>query len=357
MTVLMVLVAVSVLAACAAPAPSPSPAPSPAPSPTPSPTPAPPPSAEVIKWRLQSNWAIGGMDHIAVEHFADWVREASGGRLDITVFPEAALVPTEDTLTAVSAGVVEAASSNGSYYASVIPEGELESGIPMTWRDGTDMAILFFGLGWQDIIREAYAEQDVYYLSAQWGGSVSFWTKEPFENMDDLKGVKMRHFGRYAEMLTEMGVAAAYLPHAEVYSALATGVLDASGTVSFYFSDMKYYELAKYFAQPALGYGATQNLLINMDAWNELPDDLKSIAALAAQWSSFDYDWLAGQVEREMMGNFPAWGVEIVNLPASDLEKMASIATGYLDVEAAKSPRSAKMVQILKDFMKLRGYI
>jgi len=297
------------------------------------------------------------MDHLCVEHFADRVREASGGRLDITVYPEAAVVPTEDTLTAISAGVVEAASSCGSYYASVIPEGELEAGIPMTWRDGMDMSILFFGLGWQDIIREAYAEQDVHYLSVQWGGSVGFWTKEPFQSMADLKGVKMRHFGRYAEMLTEMGVAAAYLPHAEVYSALATGVIEASGTVSFYFSDMKYYEQCKYFARPALGYGASQNLIINMDAWNELPDDLKALAEVAAEWSCFDYDWLAGQVEREMMGHFPEWGVTVVNLSDSDLKEMGSIALGYLDKEAAKSTRCATMVQILEDFMKMRGYI
>jgi TRAP-type C4-dicarboxylate transport system substrate-binding protein len=297
------------------------------------------------------------MDYVCVEHFADWAREASGGRLDITVYPEAAVVPTEDTLTAISTGVVEAASSCGSYYASVIPEGELEAGLPMTWRDGMDMSILFYGLGWQDIIREAYAEQGVHYLSVQWGGSVGFWTKDPFQNMADLQGVKMRHFGRYAEMLTEMGVAATYLPHAEVYSALATGVLEGSGTVSFYFSDMKYYEQCKYFAQPALGYGASQNLIVNMDAWNKLPDDLKEIAALAGELSCYDYDRLAGQVEREMIGHFPEWGVNIVNLPDSDLKDMGSIAVGYLDNEATKSARSATMVQILKDFLKMRGYI
>lgn len=338
------------------PAPTPKPTPTPTPTPTPSPSPTPAQPAQVIKWRLQSNWASGGTDYQADVDFADQVKKASNGRLDITVFPEAALVPTEDTLTAVGNKVVEMAGSTGSYYSSVLPEGDIESGFPMTWRNLTDTNVLFYKLGLQDILREAYAEKKVYFLTAQAGGGYSFWMKKPFQNLADLKGRKIRFFGLYAKMMTELGLAATQIPHAEVYSALATGVLDGSGTSSFLFGDYKYYETCKYYAEPPAGYG-NQNLIANMDAYKALPDDLKAILELAGQWSNMDYDTLAAKATVDMKTNFAKWGVTVVNLPQDDQKKMAAIGLAYMDTVAAKNARCAKMVEIVKTYLKAMGYI
>jgi TRAP-type mannitol/chloroaromatic compound transport system substrate-binding protein len=307
---------------------------------------------------MQSYVTAGWSFDVYIQAFCDIVRDMSGGRLDITGYVEGAIVPTEDILTATAKGVVPISAYCGAYGTGVMPEGDLESGLPMTWRDGNDVYACMRELGMLDILREAYAEQGVYLLNCSCSGSTSFWLKEPIETVDDLKGVKIRHYGKFAELLNKLGAAATFIPHSDVYMALQLGTIDGSGTAEFFYGMMKYYELCPYYVTfPLLGGASTTNFIIDQDAYNELPQDLKDILEVAGVWTDFDYNLKTMMRNVEMYGNFSEWGTTPIKMSDEAALEMTEVALEFVDEVAAKSPRCAELADILKDYMRMKGYL
>jgi TRAP-type mannitol/chloroaromatic compound transport system substrate-binding protein len=121
---------------------------------------------------------------------------------------------------------------------------------------------------------------------------------------------------------------------------------------------MKYYELCPYYVTyPLLGGANATCFLVNPDAYNNLPEDLKDILEVAGVWNEFDYNLKTMMRNVEMYANFPEWGTTPIRMSDEAVQEMTEAALEYVDEVAAKSPRCAKLANILKDYMRMRGYI
>ena len=319
--------------------------------------PAAAPAAEVVKWRMQTfvpepdlAWPEGAL------FLTDNIKEMSGGRFDIKPFVEAAIIPTEDILAAVKDGVIEIGYSAPGYYAGIIPEADLENILPLTLRGAHDLAILYWGRGFEDIVREAYTEYGVHLLVVGPASVIGMWTTKPIRSLEDLQGMKIRSFGRFLDLLNEFGAAATYIPLGEVYMALQLGTLDGASTDPPSYEMVKHYEVAKYFTHPLLGF-TSNHFTVNQDKWDTLPDDLKAMLSEVGRSSLLNYDWNLKRVEWEMYGKFSQWGSELITLPASDQKKLATAALTFVDDAGSKNARCGQLADMLKDFMRMRGYI
>ena len=61
-------------------------------------------SSKKIRWKMVMPWSKGLLFYDVAQHFADSVRLASAGRLDIRVFAAGELVPAMESFDAVSSG-------------------------------------------------------------------------------------------------------------------------------------------------------------------------------------------------------------------------------------------------------------
>jgi len=281
----------------------------------------------------------------------------SNGRLSFTVFDGGQLVPTEDQFTAVKTGMIEMARQAGSYYKGFVPEGDIEAGIPFMWRNAHDVITIIRDKGMGDLLVEAYAEQGIRWLSIGASAPFCFWTREDIGGLEGLKGLKIRSFGLYMEVLQDLGAAAVYIPHAETYGAGQTGVIDASSTAAYVYQDLKNYEIFKHYYIDKWGM-PTNNIVVNMDAWDSLSPDLQAILQTAGWMDFYGQDRLYRQMVASMEGRMARdWGCTIHTLSASDLQKMTAAALPYYDEYKAKSPRMAEMIDIIQAYMKEVGYI
>ena len=82
-------------------------------------------STNKIRWRMVEPWSAGNLLHNWPQHFCDSVRAASGGRLDIKLFPAGALVPGMEVFDAVSEGTAECAHSVAGFW-----KGKEEAFVP-----------------------------------------------------------------------------------------------------------------------------------------------------------------------------------------------------------------------------------
>ena len=79
------------------------------------------------------------------------------------------------------------------------------------------------------------------------------------------------------------------VPVGEMYTALATGTIDAAHWGGPYnFHVLKIHEVAKYYLMPPLLGQITNDIFINMDEWNALPPDLQEIVTICGRMMSLE---------------------------------------------------------------------
>jgi|TARA_B100000315_G_scaffold161907_2_gene150415 TRAP-type mannitol/chloroaromatic compound transport system substrate-binding protein len=119
------------------------------------------------------------------------------------------------------------------------------------------------------------------------GPETSGWFKNEITDLEQLRGLKMRFFGLGARVMQKLGVSTQLLAGGDIFPALEKGVIDAT-EFSMPAMDIKYgfYQIAKnnYFPgwhqQVSIG-----TLQINMDKWNSLSDQNKTIVETACRSS------------------------------------------------------------------------
>jgi len=331
--------------ACAGPTASP--------SPSPTPTPSPSPAQEVYHWKFQ-NTSLPAVQYM-YEPFVDVAREMSDGRIDIDMYSSGELIPTVEELDGVATGLLDMAYGCGLYWGETIPELYVEAGLPFSWRKGEDVDIVMLEMGLEDILREVYAERGVYYLGHINANAYAIITTKEFHSLDELSELKLRAAGISAQALEAVGVSTTYMPVEECYLAMATGTIDGvlfCSAKGYY--DMAFHEVAKYYLGSYVINPVVTNVFMNLDTWNSLPGDLQAILVQATRHlslSQYDHYTLGDYEALRLM--YEEQGAVKVTLPEEDVAKMAAAGMELWDELAEKSPRTAKTVQIVKDYIEM----
>jgi len=312
---------------------------------------------EVYNWKLQQ---LGtATQNYLVDPFCADVKAISDGQINISIYSGGELVPTVELVDAVATGVVDIGIGCGYYWSDSIPEAGVEAGLPFSWKKLEDVDIIFYQMGLLDIMREAYAERGVYYLGPILADPYCIIAKKECHSLDDFRGLKLRSTGLVAKALALMGMNPTYIPIEECYLGIATGAIDGLlyGGAKGYL-DGSFNEQAKfYYASPVINPVVT-NMFINLKLWNSLPKDLQSTIEVAAREASRYYgDSFAVEEYNARRLMFKNTGCVTITLPDEVVAEMTALAMPVWDEVAAKSPRAAKAVQIVKDYVKMVGYV
>jgi len=263
------------------------------------------------------------------------------------------LVPTEEMHLAVQKGTIEMSRDSGAYCSELVDIANIEFGLPRAWDGPMAMWTIFIRLGMLDLCREGYAEQGIYYASVTAEPPYAMIATEPISSLEDIQGMKMRAYGLTAKWLDSVGAKTTYVSAAEIYTAFATGTIDACvyGGARDYLG-MSLGEVTSYYLyDPYMVNPNTDSILVNMDAWNSLPEDLQDILEVASWernlWCETDFYLGECTAVDEM-------GLEGVRWSAEDIKVLDDAALPFWDEEAAKSARCAQAIQIMKDWQAMQ---
>ncbi len=313
---------------------------------------------ETWHWRLQSNLNAGEPGYVALEtKFAELATEMSGGRITFDIFPVGGLFPIKDGLEAVGSGLAEMAVLTGGYYVGKLgPIASLESGVPGSLRTPIERYNFFYKKGFLELVREAYGAHGVYYLGPQLSPPWDMMAKEPITSMADFEGLKVRAFGLEAEWYESMGASPVFLSGGEIYSALATGVVDAARWASPAGNyNNSFHEVASYYMQPSPMPVPNNFFAVNQRAWDQLPDDIKAILQEAAVASSLEYLALSDMEDAKAMQAMQAAGVEISRVPPEEFAKMEAAARELWRAYAEEGELAARGVELLDAYLEELG--
>jgi len=344
------------------PSPAPTTKPSPAPSPkptTPKPTTAPAP-AEAKQWnlRMQYLWTAGALfPREALPQFVEMIDKGTNGRVKITLHSGGELVPTFEAIDALGAGVVDILDHAAFYELGRMPVASFAHWVPFSTQYPHEWWAYKYRLGQIDLMRQAYAPLNVYYVGPMiqtgYGQIVS---KKPVNTLEDVKGLKIRAGGAIAKLWEAVGATTSLVPWGEIYTSVTTGVLDAVtvGPESSIF-DLKLHEQCKYYILPYPCPTSGTEIDMNMDLWNEFPDDVKEVFYMAQMnLSQIEFE-AQSYANAEAAIELKKAGVQYVTLPAEDVAELKRVARSHWD-DMAKDEISSKSLQILKDYIEFLGY-
>ena len=289
--------------------------------------------------------------------FVEMIKVLSNGQIEITLFPVGALVPAKEMLDAVSKGSLDMAQVVEGYFVKVVPVSEIAAGIPFLFRDLDESKIFMWDKGFAQVLREGYAKQNVYHIPWE-TYPVGLMTKKPVNTVDDLKKMKIRAHGTMADLLGRVGASAVFIPGGELYTALATGVVDGGqwGDAGPMYA-MKFHEVLKNYMYPEPIVGAWNSLIVNMDLWKKMTPEQRAIIEAAAigggAWSYNSTRCMGKTRLREMQEK---WSVNVNTLPEAEREKLRQYSLEFQNEVAKKDALCAKGISMVRDFMKELGY-
>ena len=297
---------------------------------------------QTFTWRLVTTWPKGfpGLG-TAPENFAQLVDDMSAGRLKITVYGAGEIVGALEVFDAVSSGSAEMGHGAAYYWKGKTPAAQFFTAIPFGMNAQEYNGWLHHG-GGLAMWRELYAPFNlVPYAGGNTGVQMGGWYNREINTIDDLVGLKMRMPGLGGEVLNRAGGTTVNIPGGELYTALKTGVIDATEWVGPY-NDLAFgfHEVAEYYYYPGFHEpGASLEFIVNADALATLPDDLQHIVEGAARAINQDmldeYTASNNAALRELVD---VHGVKLRRLPTPVFNHLYDIAqTLYVETAAANS--------------------
>ncbi|MBL26823.1 MAG: C4-dicarboxylate ABC transporter substrate-binding protein [Rhodospirillaceae bacterium] len=316
-------------------------------------------AAAKFHWQMQSLWQAGTINQKLFEAFCDRVKTMTDGRLEITPLPVGAVVAYNETLDAISAGLLDGHQSGSGYFAGKDPAFALLADLNGGYESARQMEMWLYYGGGLELARELYAKYNIYYVAGVWWGVESIPAKMPIRTVEDFKGVKIRSpEGMGQEIFKAIGAAPVNIPGSEVYTALERGVIDATdwGTLSMN-QDLGYHKIAPYPLYPGFHSTPMAEIAVNMDRWNELPDDIKAIVEAAARDFGHEMYLKVGLEDDKAAHEAEAEGVELVDWSSEERRKFREVAAGVWKTYAERSEMAQRIYDSHMAFLTTLGLL
>jgi len=285
---------------------------------------APPAAAdeEAFTWRMQSPYPEAFPYHQDMVAMCNRITEMSGGRMQFETFASGGIVPAYEELDATVSGTLDAHCGGLSEHRDKFgPVVDLLCQYPggptvlqlLAWFYEGDQAGLQFE-------RELYSDLNVHVIgpSTTAGPEDEMWSNRKITSIEDYKGLKIRTYGEWGNVLASFGASVVTMSGSELYPAMERKVIDAlEYSTPANDMTMHFYEIADYLHYPGIhSPGVTgSHMWVNQDRWNELPDDLKHIVEYAAQHQAYKGYYTDLYKSGEALQFYEDYGVELVKLP------------------------------------------
>jgi TRAP-type transport system periplasmic protein len=231
------------------------------------------------RWDMPTPYNDTEFHTINIRTFADDVKKASGGQLELNVHSNGSLIKHPDMMRAVSTGQVNIAEFLLGQFGNEEPVFNADN-VPFL-AAGYDNAWKLYQAQKPVLEKKLQGRGMRLLYSVAWPGQ-GLYTKNPLKGVEDFKGVKFRTYSAYTARLAELlGASPTVIQAPEVPQAFATGAISAMITSSATGSQTKAWEFVKnYYMTNAMH--PKNVVVVNERAWQRLPDAQKKALASAA---------------------------------------------------------------------------
>jgi len=240
-------------------------------------------SAQAKEWRGWNIHVAGYPNTVAMDKFAELLKEKSGGKMTLKMYHAGTLGSQPDAIEQVRLGGLEIANFNLGPLGPIAPEANVVS-LPFIFKDTDHMWRVLDGKA-GDMINAGMAKKGLVPLAWFDAGARSFYNSlRPIKTPADVVGMKIRVMNNdlYSGMIKALGGNPTPMAFSEVYQSLKTHVVDGAENNWPSYESTGHFEVASYYSN-SQHLIIPETLCINADVYNSLSPADQKILKEAAQ--------------------------------------------------------------------------
>lgn len=288
-------------------------------------------------WNMPTPYPDGNFHTVNIKSFADEVRAATNGELDIKVHSAGSLVKHPEIKNAVRKGLVPIGEFFLSRLSNENPVFGVDS-IPFLATNYDDAQKLWDAS--RPVVEEELGKERLKVLfSVPWPPQ-GLYSKKEVTSADDLKGVKMRAYNALTERLARLtGAVPTQVEVPDIPQAFATGQVEAMITSPSTGANSKAWDFVSNFVD-VQAWIPKNIVVVNAKAYDKLSDEAKAAVEKAAK-AAEARGWEASQAETAAKIKILKDNGMKVSAPSEDLLKGLKEAGAEMSADWAKQSGAA----------------
>lgn len=272
-------------------------------------------SAAEFNLKIGHDQPIAQSYHAGSVFFAKRVEELTNGRVKVTVFPGAQLGDELSMIDSLRLGDLDFSIAAVPNMATHVKELGFFS-VSYLFKDKDHFLTTLTDDTFINLIQGKVKERNIGFQILSFltcGLRNTYNIRRPINNMEDLKGLKMRVMASpiEAQVWKTLGTSPISIPFGDIYSGLQAGLIEgAEGSASSYFT-AKHHELAKYYSLTGHQWLVTA-LNVSDKTWNKLPEDIKAaIKQAALEMTVYEVNHNVAEDEELVLNMQTKYGVKV----------------------------------------------
>ncbi|MBV8096290.1 MAG: TRAP transporter substrate-binding protein [Acetobacteraceae bacterium] len=237
-------------------------------------------SAAEFTFKLANNTPVAHPMNVRLQEAVERIKQQTGGRMELQVFPNNQLGSDTDTLSQLRSGALEMFILSGLILSTLVPQAAI-NGVGFAFKDYPEVWRAMDGkLG--AYVRGEIDKRGLVGMEKMWDNGFRQITSSTREirTPEDLKGFKVRVpvSPMWTSMFQAFGASPISINFSELYSALQTKIAEGQENPLTLIELSKLYEVQKFVSMTSHMWDGYW-LLANKRAWQGLPKDLQEIVA------------------------------------------------------------------------------
>lgn len=217
-----------------------------------------------------------------VDKFVELVKQKSGGKIDIKVFPNGTLGGDVQMISSLQGGTIDMSVMGTNALVGVVKEFGLLD-FPFLLDNDKEASGLIDGPVGKQMFDKLAAKGVVGMPVSAFGFRHLHNSKRPINKAEDIQGLKLRVIQSpvYVDLMGALGANPVAMSFTEVYNAMEQKAIDGMTNTALIASSMKAYEVQKYMSLTAHMYNYIV-LLVSGKTWDRFNADEKALIIQAA---------------------------------------------------------------------------
>jgi TRAP-type mannitol/chloroaromatic compound transport system substrate-binding protein len=295
----------------------------------------------VFKWITQVSTSEGSTQFERAKKLFDKITTLTNGRVQFTVHGVNTIVPFAEQTQACQQGTLDCLSLTPHYDIgrdqALSLLGSYCFGFP-TSEQYLDWYVIEDGVG---MANQIYNQWNIHVVAQSGGncGEIMGMTTKEYRTFHNMGGKIFRYSGLAGEVAQRAGLECVFIPTGEVFTALERGVIDVAELSGPEWNwNAGLHEIAPYALGPSWHQPSGTGLLgVNMDRWNELPEELKPAFEAACFWQYGKENAQTRWDDTVYLEKMLDYGVKFNRLPDRDLQILYNAWEEFADEMSAEN--------------------
>jgi TRAP-type transport system periplasmic protein len=303
-------------------------------------------AAPEFSYKFANNLPASHPLNLRAGEAAGRILEATGGRVEIRLFPNNQLGSDTDVLSQLRSGAVELFTLSGLILSTLVPPAAI-NGVGFAFKDYDQVWPAMDGkLG--AFIRGEIAKRGLVAMERIWdnGFRQTTTSAKPILAPADFDGIKLRVpvSPLWTSMFQALGAAPISINFSEVYSALQTHIADGEENPLAVIDAAKLYEVQKFCSLTNHMWDGFW-LLANRRAFERLPEDARTIVAREFNSSALDERQDVAKLNGQLKDKLASGGMQFNNIEREPFRARLKAAGFYKDWRARFGDEAWQMLE------------